>query len=73
MNTKKIIGIVLIVASLLLGYFGINKVSNNDASVEIVGVEINASNESEKTKGFIYIGLAVVLFAGGLYTMNQKQ
>lgn len=73
MNSKKIIGIILIVASLALGYMGINKVSNNDASVEIMDVEISASNESEKTQGYIFIGLAVVLFIGGLYTVNKKQ
>ena len=72
MNSKKIIGIVLILASLALGYMGVNKISNNDASVEIMDVEISASNESEKTKGFIFVGLAVIMFAGGLYTVNKK-
>lgn len=72
MSTNKIIGIVLIIGSLVLGYIGIDYVTSSEASVNIVGVEIEASDESRKQQGFIYIGLAVVLFAGGVYILNKK-
>lgn len=72
MNTNKIIGTILIVASLFIGYTGINKVSQNDASVKVLGLKIDASNESAKNQGFIYIGLAAIMFIGGIVTLNRK-
>ena len=72
MNTSKIIGTILIFASLAVGYVGINKIAENDASVNILGLKIDASNESGKTQGFIYLGVAVLLFGGGIYTFNKK-
>lgn len=72
MQTNKILGIILVIASLSLGYFGITKVSNSTAEVKVLGLEINASNESEKLEGFIYLGLAIVLFAGGIKMLTKK-
>ena len=72
MKIGKIIGIVLLLASLYIGYLGINKVSNSSAKVEVIGIEIDASNESGKEQGFLYIGLAVILFGGGIYSLNKK-
>lgn len=63
---KKIIGVLLVIASIYLGYMGVNKVSSNEASVKILDTKIGVSNESGKTEGYIYIGLGVVLLAGGI-------
>ncbi|MFC4740954.1 DUF5963 family protein [Flavobacterium ponti] len=72
MKIGKILGAVLIIGALYIGYLGINKVSNNSKEVEVLGLEIDASNESGKEQGFLYIGLAVVLFGGGIYSLNKK-
>ncbi len=72
MNSSKIIAIVLIVAGIALAYIGINTVMANTESVNFFGLKFDVSNESGKTKGFLYIGLAVVLFIGGIYTLNKK-
>lgn len=72
MKIEKIIGTVLMLISLYVGYLGIDKVSNNSKEVKVLGLEIDASNESGKEKGYLFIGLAVVLFAGGLYSINKK-
>ena len=72
MKIGKILGAVLIIGALYIGYLGINKVSNNNKEVEVLGLEIDASNESGKEQGFLYIGLAVVLFGGGIYSLNKK-
>lgn len=69
----KLVGILLIIGGLALGYMGIQKVSNNDASVEILDLEIDVSNKSGKQQGYIYLGLAVLLFGGGIYTLTRKQ
>lgn len=73
MNLIKIIGAILILVSLGLGYIGFNKVADNTAEVKFLGIEINASNESGRQQGFIYLGLAVVLFAGGIYSINKSK
>jgi len=72
MQTNKILGIILILISLFLGYSGTTKVTNNTAEVKVLGLEINASNESKKQEGFIYLGLAIVLFAGGITLFTKK-
>lgn len=72
MNTTKIIGIVLIVAGLALGYMGITKITDNSAAVKIIGVEINVSDEGAKQEGYLYLGIAALLFVGGLYSITKK-
>lgn len=69
---NKIIGIILIIGSLFIGYTGVNKVSNSGESVEVIGIELSASDEGAKTTGFIMIGLALVAFAGGVILVGKK-
>ena len=73
MNSSKIIAIVLIIAALSLAYIGINTVMANTESVNFLGLKFDVSNEDGKMKGFIYIGLAVALFAGGIYTLGKSK
>lgn len=68
---NKVIGVVLIIASLALAYVGINKISQSTESVNVLGVKIEASDNSGKTEGYLFLGLAIVLFAGGIYTVNK--
>lgn len=72
MNSSKIIGTILIIISLGIGYGGFNKIADSSNSVELLGVEINASNESGKEQGYLYLGLAIILFLGGIYTVNKS-
>ncbi|WP_341225827.1 hypothetical protein [uncultured Arcticibacterium sp.] len=72
MKSTKIIGILLIIGSLALGYFGFNKVSKNDASVEVLGLELEASNQSGKEQGYMLLGFSLVVFVGGLYATSKK-
>lgn len=72
MNATKIIGAILIIVSLGVGYIGFNKVADNTKEINFLGLKIDASNESGKQQGFIYLGLAIALFAGGIYTINKK-
>ncbi len=73
MNTSKIIGIVLLIISLGIGYNGINKISENTVQVNLLGLKIDASNESQKQQGYLYLGFAAILFAGGIYTLNKSK
>ena len=73
MNTSKIIGAILIIASLLVGYVGFNKIADNTKQINLLGLKIDASNESGKQQGFIYVGFAILLFGGGIYTINKSK
>ena len=72
MDVKKIIGIVLIIASLGLGYMGVDKISNSSASVKVLNVDLGVSDKSGKEQGFLYLGLAVLLLGGGIYILKSK-
>jgi predicted small secreted protein len=69
---KKIIGIVLILIAVGLGYTGINTVNKSGESVEVIGIELSAADEDKKTKGYVYIGLAVVSLIGGVTLFGKS-
>ncbi len=73
MNSSKIIGLVLILISLGFGYIGFNKIADNTAKINFLGLKIDASNESGKQQGYIYVGLGIILFVGGIYTLNKSK
>ena len=72
MNISKVIGIILIVISLGIGYIGANKIADSTKEINFLGLKIDASNESGKQQGFIYLGLAIVIFAGGVYAVKKS-
>lgn len=73
MNPSKIIGGILIIVSLFIGYLGANKISENTNEVNLLGVKIEASNESGQQQGYLFLGLAALLFVGGIYTINKSK
>jgi hypothetical protein len=73
MNTSKIIGAALLVMGLTVGYLGFKKISDNTSEVKVLGLEINASNESGKQEGYIYLGVAAILLSSGIYTLNKNR
>jgi hypothetical protein len=73
MNSSKIIGTILIIISLGIGYIGFNKIADSTNSINVLGVQIEASNDSGKEQGYLYLGLAILLFVGGIYTVNKSK
>ena len=73
MNSSKIIGAILIIISLGVGYVGFNKIADSTNSINLLGVQIDASSESGKQQGYLYLGLAIILFVGGIYTVNKSK
>jgi len=73
MSTRKVISIILIVLSLGIGYFGLNKINENSTSVKILDLKVDMSNSSGKEQGYIYVGLAVILIGGGLYLLKKEK
>lgn len=72
MKTNKIIGGILIVAALVLGGLGINKFSNSGESVDILGAEISVEDNNSRNSSYMYMGLALMSFLGGMYTMRKS-
>lgn len=70
---KTAIGIILIVAALILGYLGINQIQESGSSVEVLGLELSAEDESGKETGYIELGLGVVALIGGIYLVSKKR
>ena len=72
METSKIIGAILLVISLAIGYIGVNKIADSTKEINFLGLKIDASNESGQQQGYLYLGVAVILFAGGIYAAKSK-
>lgn len=71
MKVKSIIGVVLIVLGLYLGYIGVNKLSNNTNEIKFLGLEIDASNEDGQTKGVIFMVVGALMIGGGAMVMKK--
>lgn len=69
---KKTIGIVLILASLGLGYLGIDKYQSSGESIDIAGVEISAENQKGRTESYVYLGVALLSLVIGIRILNRK-
>lgn len=72
MKINIILGILLIAVSLILGYYGATQISQSNKSVEVLGVEIEASNKTQQQEGFVFLGLGVIVCVGGIYLIKWK-
>ncbi len=70
---KRVIGVLLFILSLYLGYSGVTKFSKSSKSVDIVGIEISAEDNQKKTTSYIYMGFALVSFIGGMVLVQTKK
>ena len=67
----KVLGIVLILASLGLGYFGYQGYQEATNKVEIGSVELSANDSDARTNSLIMLGGAVVLLVAGIYVVRK--
>lgn len=70
---KAIIGVILIVAALFLGYLGINQIQESANSVEVLGIELSAEDKGGKETGYIELGLGVVSLVAGIYLLGKRK
>ncbi len=73
MKTKKNISIIMIIVSLVMCYLAYNKISESTKSVNLLGLKVEASDDSGKKEGYLFLGLALILFGGGIYTLNKSE
>lgn len=66
MSNQRIIGVVLLVLGVVLIYLGFNDLSSSSLNVEVMDVELSASNRNGQVKGIIEIALGVLSAVFGL-------
>lgn len=70
---KKLIGIVLLIIALALGYTGIEKLNTSTATIDLIGLQFAATDEEKKNKGMLYAGLAVIFLLGGVTLVDDNK
>ncbi|MEY8020573.1 hypothetical protein ACA086_01165 [Muriicola sp. E247] len=63
---KRIIGILLLLLAVYLGYTGITSFSESTSSVDVLGVELKAEDKQQKNTSYLYLGFAVIAAIGGI-------
>ncbi len=73
MDIKKVIGILLIIGAVALGYFGIKGLQSSEKSTEVLGIELKAQDKGGKEKAYVQLGFAVVALGAGAYLVAAKK
>lgn len=68
----RILGVILLIGGILLGYFGYQKFDNNKAGVKIGDLEITAKDESNTTTAYIMMGGGVIAIVAGAVLLSRK-
>ena len=69
---KKIIGLIILIGGLYVGYLGIQQFQKSTNSAEVLGIELSANNEGGQMTGIIELVLAVAMFGGGVYLISNR-
>ena len=69
---KTILPILLIVAGLVFAYLGITTFQGASADVEILGLEIGATDKDEQSTAIVYGVLSIICFVAGAFTFGKK-
>lgn len=68
----RIIGVILLIGGILLGYFGYQKLDENKADVKIGDLELSAKDKGNTTTAYIMMGAGVVALIGGAVILSRK-
>lgn len=68
----RIIGVILLIGGILLGYFGYQKLDKNKAEVKIGDLELSAKDEGNTTTAYVMMGAGVVALIGGAVMLARK-
>jgi hypothetical protein len=69
---QKTIGIILIIAAFVLGYFGIQNLNEKTADFKIGEVEVTAKTSESKSKGYTFLGSAALCLIIGAVLVARK-
>lgn len=68
---KKIIPIILLIAGLALAVKGVDTIQSSTTNVSFLGIDINASDESERTAGIMYLLLGLGALVGSYISWKK--
>lgn len=68
----RIIGVILLIGGILLGYFGYQKLDENKADVKIGDLELSAKDKGNTTSAYIMMGAGVIAVIGGAVMLARK-
>jgi hypothetical protein len=69
---KKLVGIILVVGAIALGYLGYTHLQNGKAELKIGDLELSAQDKDSKQEAYIYFGLGAVCLIAGLMISRGK-
>lgn len=69
---RSILGIILVIGGIVLGYFGFRKLDDNKADVKIGNLEISASDKKGSTDAWVMMGAGAVAVIGGAVLLARK-
>ena len=69
---KKLIGYVLIIGALALGYLGYQKMQEATAEIRIGGLELSARDGSSNQEAYVMFALSAVCLIAGLAMSRGK-
>lgn len=70
---KQIIGGILIILSIVIGYDGFHKLQNSSADVKVLGIELKAEDSGSKETAFIELILAALVLGSGVYLLRSTK
>lgn len=68
----RVLGVILLVGGILLGYLGFQKYNENKANIKIGDLELTAKDKNNTTVAWFMIGAGVVAVIGGVALLARK-
>lgn len=69
---RKVIGIILIIVAVALGYFGIQHFNSSTKEVDLGVVELSANDKGGQKTAYVEFGLAAASLIAGVVLLSQK-
>ena len=68
---KQLIGIILVIGGIALGYSGYNKMQNSKADIKIGDLEISASDKSSSESAYLLLAVGAIGVIGGAVMLSR--
>lgn len=69
---KNIPGIAIIIAGIALSVYGIMLFGDSGSSASVMGMDMSVQDNDMRMQSYLFIGLGVAAFFGGLYLVKRK-
>ena len=69
---RTIIGLLLIIGGIALGYYGYQKYQDSKTGVKIGNIEISANDSKDQTNAYLMMGGGAVALIAGAILLSKK-